>query len=234
MKRVIRHIPILGPWLARIYWRSRAPRQSASNFDGSRSYWETRYATGSNSGVGSYGKFAEFKAEFLNHFVDENHITSVIEFGCGDGNQLSLAHYADYLGFDVSATAVSACRARFGAQAGRRFSLVDEYAGETAELTLSLDVLYHLVEDAVFEDYMKRLFDAATRHVIIYSSNTDDAMGNTSPHVRHRRFTNWVETHRPEWRLIRHVPNRYPYAGDYRTGSFADFYVFARQGTTGG
>lgn len=233
MKRLIRRIPILGPLLARWYWRTRAPRHAASLFAGSRDYWETRYASGSNSGVGSYGKFAEFKAEFLNEFVATQSIGSVIEFGCGDGNQLSLAHYPAYLGFDVSPTAVAACRARYAGDASRRFALVEDYAGETAELSLSLDVLYHLVEDEVFDRYMARLFDAATRHVIVYSSNTDEAAETASPHVRHREFTRWVAAQRPAWRLVRHVPNRYPYTGDYRTGSFADFYVFATGAAAG-
>src|SRR5437899_4317923 len=58
-----------------------------------------------NSGLGSYDKLAEFKAEVLNGFVKENTIKSVIEYGCGDGNQLKFAEYPSYLGFDVSVKA---------------------------------------------------------------------------------------------------------------------------------
>ncbi|HMM75029.1 MAG TPA: class I SAM-dependent methyltransferase [Gammaproteobacteria bacterium] len=227
MKRFVRRIPVVGPLLARFYWRWRTRWHTAPVFSGSLQYWEKRYASGSDSGVGSYGKFADFKAEFLNAFVAEQRIASVIEFGCGDGNQLSLACYPTYLGFDVSPTAVAACCARYADDASRRFAAIDDYAGETAELALALDVLYHLVEDEVFERYMARLFDAATRYVIIYSSNTDEPVDSSSPHVRHRAFTPWVAAQRPQWRLVRHIPNRYPYTGDYRTGSFADFYVFA-------
>lgn len=228
MKSLIRRIPILGPLCAKLYWRLQTQPRPAPGFTGSQSYWESRYAGGNDSGVGSYGKFADFKAEFLNTFVERESICRVIEFGCGDGNQLSLAAYPEYLGFDVSETAVAACRTRFAGDSSRRFALADEYAGETADLTLSLDVLYHLVEDEVFAAYMERLFDASTRNVIVYSSNTDDTMGNESPHVRHRQFTRWVSTFRPTWRLVQHVPNRYPYTGDYRTGSFADFHVFEK------
>jgi hypothetical protein len=32
---------------------------------------------------------------------------------------------------------------------------------------------------------------------------------------------------RASWALWRTVPNEHPYQGDYRTGSFADFYIFA-------
>lgn len=43
-----------------------------------------------------------------------------------------------------------------------------------ADLSLSLDVIYHLVEDEVFETYINTLFKSARRYVIIYSSNSDD------------------------------------------------------------
>ena len=55
----------------------------------SKEYWETRYKSGGNSGVGSYTKFAEFKASFVNLLIKKYNIESIIEFGVGDGNQLS-------------------------------------------------------------------------------------------------------------------------------------------------
>ncbi len=70
-----------------------------NNFPGSNKYWTQRYAEGGNSGAGSYGKFARFKAEVINKFVSEREIKSVIEFGCGDGNQLKLANYSRFSPF---------------------------------------------------------------------------------------------------------------------------------------
>ena len=105
---------------------------------------------------------------------------------------------------------------------------MSEYKGETADLTLSLDVIYHLVEDDVFAKYMRTLFAASTRYAIIYSSDTDDNRGYEGTHVRHRKFTTWKEENQPNWKLIEHVPNRYPYRGDYKQGSFADFFIFER------
>ena len=57
-------------------------------FTASDDYWEERYSKGKNSGAGSYNELARFKAEVLNGFVQKQNIRSVIEFGCGDGNQL--------------------------------------------------------------------------------------------------------------------------------------------------
>ena len=79
----------------------------------SKNYWENRYKKGGNSGAGSYSKLAEFKAEIINDFVHKNSVDLVVEWGSGDGNQLSLAKYKKYLGFDVSATAVNLCREKF-------------------------------------------------------------------------------------------------------------------------
>ena len=37
----------------------------------------------------SLWEVANFKAEIINKLVEENGIDSVVEFGCGDGKQLS-------------------------------------------------------------------------------------------------------------------------------------------------
>ena len=100
--------------------------------------------------------------------------------------------------------------------------------GKRAELALSLDVIYHLVEDGVFSQHMRTLFAAADRFVIIYASDSDANDEHEGRHVRHRKFSRWVAENQPSWELLEHVPNRYPYRGDYRKGSFADFFIYAR------
>jgi len=219
IEELIRKLPMIGRAARKVYY-------TFYRFEGSESYWNRRYLSGGNSGVGSYGKFAEFKAKILRDFVRENGIMSTIEFGCGDGNQLKIATYPQYLGFDVSPAAISTCQRMFDGDTAKKFRLVSEYAGERAELVLSLDVIYHLVEDDVFESYMHRLFESATRFVIIYSSNSDESLDDEAPHVRHRKFTSWIEANAPRWALAQHIPNKFPYEGDYRKGSFADFYIY--------
>lgn len=196
-------------------------------FPGSTAYWEQRYAQGRDSGIGSYHQFAEFKAEIINDFVCAQKVQSVIEFGCGDGNQLLLADYPVYLGVDVSPTIITMCKDKFLSDTTKSFMLLDEYQNESAELSLSLDVLYHLVEDSVFENYMQTLFEAATRYVIIYSSNIDSK--TKRPHVKHRQFTDWVESNATSWKILEHIKNKYPYDEDYKTGSFADFYIYMKK-----
>ena len=209
-------------------WQEKVLSFFRREFSGSQSYWERRYASGDDSGVGSYGAFAEFKAEVLSKFVSEHGVRSVIEFGCGDGNQLSLSNYPEYLGVDVSPMAVSRCREFFSEDATKNFIVLGDYRGERAELALSLDVIFHLVEDEVYEEYMRTLFFAAKRFVIVYASNADKTPKGEASHVRHRRFTDWVDASASDWQLMLHVPNRYPYEGDYKKGSFSDFYIFEK------
>lgn len=201
-------------------------------FNSSRTYWMKRYRLGGNSGNGSYAKLAEFKAEILNQFVSENNITSIIEYGCGDGNQLKLCHYPSYLGFDISPEAIDLCRNLFADDDTKTFKMMDEYHGETAKLTLSLDVIYHLVENYVFSKYMHRLFDSSEKFVLIYSSNTNNNSILEGAHVRHRKFTEWVKHWKPEWKLVKHIPNRYPFKGSLKNGSPADFFLYQKRNKT--
>jgi hypothetical protein len=226
MKEFIKQIPILGDIARRIYWRLLPRRCDPEPFPGSAAYWEKRYATDGSSGGGSYGLFAEFKADVLNLFVDTHRVQSVIEFGCGDGNQLSLARYPTYLGLDVSSTAISRCKEIFKSDRHKSFRLTSGYSGETADLALSLDVIYHLVEDNVFEHYMQMLFRASNRYVILYSSDSDDNWDCEGTHVRHRKFTKWVKENLPNWALVQHLPNRYPYRGDALEGSISEFFIY--------
>ena len=132
-------------------------RHRNSPFTGSAEYWERRYRSGGTSGDGSYGGLAEFKAETINAFVAENGIDTVVELGCGDWNQLGLMDVPQYTGYDISKKAVEMCAKKYSADSSKKFIhyLPNQYDGEAkAQLSLSLDIIFHLVEDVVFETYM--------------------------------------------------------------------------------
>lgn len=194
----------------------------------SSAFWESLYERGGISGTGSRGRLAQFKAEIMNGILATHDIQSVIELGCGDGQQVSLIDYPDYLGLDTSATAVEMCRARFADDPTRRFRsyVSGEDIPETADMTVSLDVVYHLLEDETYLRYMSDLFGAAARLVVVYSSDTEEP--SEWPEVRHRHFTKWVEEHEPAWRLHERIPNRFPYVAGDPTTSWADFFVYSR------
>jgi hypothetical protein len=224
-KRLILGVPLINTMA-----RYAAQRLRDARVTDTAAYWESRYRRGDGSGVGSNGALAQFKADILNSFVTRTGVQTVIEFGCGDAAQLALATYPSYVGVDVSPTAVARCRRQMeGDQTKRFFTLADAegYRG-TYDLALSLDVVYHLLEDRVFREHMQGLFSHASTYVIIYSSN-HDGRGHAG-HIRHHSVTDWVAAHAPQWQQIAFIKNRYPF--DRRRPaetSFADFYLFGRR-----
>jgi len=197
----------------------------------SEKYWEERYQKGGNSGYGSYGRLAEFKAKVINKFIEDEGIERVIEFGCGDGNQLSMLRVKSYVGVDISSTTVTKCKDRFINDTSKLFLTNDEYLANPlkGDLTLSLDVIFHLIENDVFEGYMSMLFSASTRYSIVYASNSI-AMNDPAIHVRHRKFTDWIKSNFRDWRLMQITYNKYPHDGSVnpKDYSFSDFYCYER------
>lgn len=192
----------------------------------SQNYWETRYKNGGTSGLGSQGDLLEFKAKVINDFITSMGICSVIDLGCGDG-QLTAKIICDvYMGYDVSPTALSKCRR--ACLPGKHFYMLDQYKGEAADMAMSMDVIFHLVEDEVFHQYMRTLFFAADHYVIIYSSNHSDNKGMAN-HVRHRKFTDWIADNRPDWKLIGQTKNKFSFDEGDPNGSFCDFYFYQKR-----
>ncbi len=195
---------------------------------GSSHYWNKRYLLGGTSGAGSYNRLAHFKAQVLNDFVEKHSIREVIELGCGDGNQLSLSCYPKYIGYDISEEAIKICKKKFASNNEYSFfcSKGLKHLPYTSELVLSLDVIYHLIEDEVYNEYMKMLFSAATKWVIIYSSNYDKV---EDIHVKCRKFTDWIEKYTPDWNLYEYIKNPYPYdIHDMHNTSWSDFYIYKK------
>lgn len=194
----------------------------------SLNYWENRYAGGGNSGDGSYGRLSVFKADFINKFIEEKKIHSAVEMGCGDGHQLSIIHYPSYTGMDVSSTIIDLCRKKFEGDATKKFVLYKPEsfvpdAALTADLALSLDVLYHIVEEKNYLKYLQDLFSLGRKYVVVYSTNF---YLHETTHVLHRKFTDDAKRFR-EWTLIAEVKN--PFPGNGEQESMADFFVFEKK-----
>ena len=205
-----------------------------SKFKGSATYWEERYQENGNSGSGSYDHLAQYKADILNDFVAKNNIKTNMEFGCGDGNQLKIAKYPNYIGLDVSPTAIKMCYNLFKSDLTKSFYL---YHGEAfinnarifrAELTMSLDVLYHLVEQDVFESYLIHLFATADKYVIIYASDYNQAEEPIHQHENRRSFTDFVTKNISNWKLKEVVKNKYTIEEYGAKGSLSDFYIYEK------
>jgi len=205
---------------------------------GSKSYWETRYALGANSGPGSYGKLAEFKAEVLNGLITELNINSLIELGCGDENQTSLLNKEiNYLGLDISPTIIEYTRELFSSDEKKDFMVFDstkyKNAGVfiNADMVISLDVLYHLVEVEIYESYLTTLFGMARKYVVIYASDNEE-IATKDAHVCIRSFTPHIADNYREFQLIRKIENKHSF--DERENnnpndcSWSEFFIYER------
>lgn len=230
IKRQIFQIPLIGA-----ITRNLCLLAKKKSFTNSSAYWEQRYASGKNSGIGSYNELAYFKAEVLNNFVKLNNINSVIEFGCGDGNQLLLSKYPSYIGLDVSVSAISLCISKFKHDLTKSFFLynsnyfIDNTSTFNADLALSLDVIYHLVEDEIFNTHLQHLFSSSNRYVIIYSTDEDTPDPYQLPHVRRRSFSGHIAQHFENWALSNCIPNKYALSEFPDNGSDAKFYIYERK-----
>lgn len=196
-------------------------------YPGSRLYWEQRYARGGNSGAGSSGLLAAYKAAVVNRFVETQGITSILELGCGDGTQLRLAQYPDYLGLDISPSAVAHCQAVFAEDSRKKFAVYepDQFKpGDfQADMALSMEVIFHLTEEKIYHLYLQHLFACARRWVVIFSSNADDSAQSSFPHFKQRRFLPDIP---PGWTLQQQLAN--PHAAI----SVSEFFIFEK--TNGG
>ena len=199
-----------------------------AEFPGSEKYWQRRYETGGDSGAGSVSLLAEYKANIINGFVKDHQVASLIEFGCGDGQQLRLAEYPAYIGYDISQIALERCRVLFEEDRSKEFKLISQYKGELADASLSLDVIYHLVEDSIYNSHMQMLFDSADRFVLIYSSDININTSTQASHIRHRKFSDWIADNRPNWHLFQNHDYEYGRPESNSITTFAEFYFFRK------
>ena len=158
-------------------------------------YWDNKYSGGGNSGKGSYGKYAEYKAKIINYYIEKYNIKTISDLGCGDGHQMSLiSGYEKYVGYDISPHILSVCEKKFNKN--KKISFCSEMSDlPEADLCLSLDVIYHLVDDDDYEYYMSNLFNKSKKYVLIFSTNQDENDHRLKHFIYHRKFTDWVDEH---------------------------------------
>ena len=112
-----------------------------------KTYWENRYKSGSTSGLGSYGNYAELKSNIINKIIDNYSIKSICDFGCGDGNQISTIKIPSYTGYDISQSAVDICKHKYTNDPTKTFKNINEYNDTLVDMNMSLDVIYHIIDE---------------------------------------------------------------------------------------
>lgn len=173
-------------------------------FDSKR-YWNDRYLKGDTSGDGSYSNLAIFKAQVINNFIEHNQIKSIIDYGVGDGNQLKLINTENliYTGVDVSEFIISKCKEQFKNDKTKRFIHVNNIDDKLkGELVLSCDIIYHLIEEHVYKEYMDNLFSMSNKYVIIYAPNVNF---NEANYVKKREFIEYIFDNYTTFNLIERI-----------------------------
>ena len=109
----------------------------------------------------------------MNKLVAQHGIRRVMEFGLRDGHQLSLMQYPQYLGLDISPSAVRLGAERYARDGSKSFMLyrpgmfVNRGFVE-ADLTVCLDVLYHITDEDDYRAMLRDLFSPRPRVVVLY------------------------------------------------------------------
>lgn len=171
----------------------------------SKEYWENRYKNNETSGDGSYKDSARVKADYINTLIKKYNIKKINDLGHGDGNQISLINGFDlYTGYDVSTTVRKKCIEKF--ESNPSYIFIDDIKKFVhGDLAMSLDVIYHIIEENIYKEYLETLFSLGN-FILIYTVNENLS---PSPHVLFRKFTPYIEDTFTNFRLIDSTPGFY-------------------------
>lgn len=197
------------------------------NFDYKR-YWQKNYFSGGNSGKGSYGILAKYKAIVINDFVKKNKIKRVIDFGCGDGNQLRYFKFEQYLGLDIAKSAVDRCIRKFSRDKSKSFMLYDPLGFKNngyinADMVISLNVLYHIIPEKEYIKTLQDIFSSSLKWVILYTTTDKSKLGEYIPgtHIYHRDTVSYLRIIKG-FKIVNIIKQKYP------NQSCADFVILRK------
>lgn len=125
-------------------------------------------AWGFGSGHGSLPQYTTPYREFLQRFMLENAVQSVVDFGCGDWQFSRLMDWSkvDYLGLDIVKHVITCNQAKYGSDR-IRFALAPSSFSdmEGCDLLIVKDVLQHL-PSTVIHEFMDQVV-SRFRHTLI-------------------------------------------------------------------
>lgn len=144
-----------------------------------QNYWDSRYAQGLGSGEGSRGDLLLYKADFLNDVFATYGVRSVFDVGCGDGFLAQLLKCHVYYGIDVSEESVKECRRKV-VRPGFHFEHIGFPSGVVRDVdaVICIDVLYHIMADALVEKTLETIFGMQAPTVVLYTI-PNERMNNT-------------------------------------------------------
>ncbi len=216
----------MKPVYAPFYWLKLVKNKVFNPFKSSKKYWEKWHINNKNKET-KYNQISEFKIQVVNDWIHQYKIKNVIDFGCGDGSILNHISFENYLGVDVSETAIDLCQKKQKKDASIAFITLEKYKGAKAQMTISLDVIYYLVEDLIYKQYLTKLFDSSESYVLIYSTNVN-GYNELIPHIKHRQFTDWVKKCKKDFVLINHIKDENQNFEGHEQANKCEFYLYQK------
>lgn len=197
----------------------------------SNAYWEEFYRSGKTCESVSCAELAQWKADTLNNFVEIYGIRAIVELGCGDGYQLSLYKFYEYVGFDVSQSAVQKCLDKFSGDQSKTFGIyrcdgTDELP--MGDMTLSVDVLPYITDLEMLYNYLIDMFSHAGNWVVFYAWDHKPGAGESFPeHYQPVKFTEIIADAFSEW-VLYEVMQPPKENESNEPGSGPGFYIYRR------
>jgi hypothetical protein len=180
--------------------------------------WRNRYSNDEFSGLGSRGDLLKFKVDFINEFIEEEEVKSILDFGYGDLHVALQLDIDEYRGIDI-----------FDPKDDHGLTLInsrfDEYDGPSSDVVLCLDVLYHILEDE--QDYMRRSLDKmiekADKFLIIYAQDSTNTGRFDREYTAHLYNSKWLQYMQEQTNFELTYQQDEPF-----DGSSAQFFVFEK------
>lgn len=145
-----------------------------------KNYWNNRYASGGNSGYGSYDEQLYKKLKWLSGLD----VKTITEIGCGDFNfgkhLLGIYPEAKYTGQDISDVIIEQNKIKYP-----QYKFTTNGPLLTGDLLLCIDVLYHVLDDKEYEQLLSDLKEGWTKYLAITAYETPQ---NTAGHLKVRIF----------------------------------------------
>ena len=138
--------------------------------------WGTDAAGKGISGSGSTLEITREYRSYLEHFIKEHRVTSIVDAGCGDWNFSRTIDWggASYLGVDIASDVIDAVRRKH--ERGRIRFQVGDITDElpAADLLISKDVLQHLSNELVHKFIRNNLKPGKYKWVILTNDRGSD------------------------------------------------------------
>ena len=127
-------------------------------------YWNNRYRSGYNSGIGSVGQYRDWFWSVINNHVPVN---DIIDVGCGDLSFWKGRNCNSYIGIDISKFIIQSNRL---SRPQWRFiccDAADYIEGLSAEVVICIALLFHIEKESEYRKILENLCRYSQKWIIL-------------------------------------------------------------------